>query len=90
MKISICQIQAYYIPTYLDFSHADLEYADFSQSKKTHKPRTCCTQIFKRSNLLKSLNSYISVLHDFDVEKSVSNSQNLLVGSTAVLLETLF
>ena len=34
MKISICQIQAYYIPTYLDFSHADLEYADFSQSKK--------------------------------------------------------
>ena len=39
---------------------------------------------------LKSLNSQINVLHDFDVEKSVSNSQNLLAGSTAVLLETLF
>ena len=38
----ILNLQAYYIPTYLDFSHADLEYADFSQSKKTHMPRTCC------------------------------------------------
>ena len=27
---------------YLDFSHADLGHADFSQSKKTHMPRTCC------------------------------------------------
>ena len=38
----ILNLQAYYIPTYLDFSHADLENADFSQSKKTHMPRTCC------------------------------------------------
>ena len=29
-------------------------------------------------------------MHGFDVGKSVSNSQNLLAGSTAVLLETLF
>ena len=29
-------------------------------------------------------------MHDFGVGKSVSNSQNLLTGSTAVLLETLF
>ena len=42
------------------------------------------------ADLVKSLNSYISVLHDFDVGKSVSDSQNLLAGSTAVLLETLF
>ena len=34
--------------------------------------------------LLKSLNSYISVLHNFNVGKSVSNSRNLLAGSTAV------
>ena len=40
--------------------------------------------------LLKSLNSLISVLHEFDVGKSVSNARNLLAGSTAVLLETLF
>ena len=40
--------------------------------------------------LVKCLNSEISVLHDFNVGKSVSNSQNLLAGSTAVLLETLF
>ena len=40
--------------------------------------------------ILKSLNSEISVLHDFNVGKSVLNSQNLLAGSTAVLLETLF
>ena len=42
----ILNLQAYYIPTYLDFSHADLENADFSQSKKTHMPRTCCTYLF--------------------------------------------
>ena len=34
----------------------------------------------------KSLNSYMSVLHDLDVGKSVSNSQV----SPAVLLETLY
>ena len=28
--------------THLDFSHADLAHAQFSQSKKTHQPRTCC------------------------------------------------
>ena len=31
---------------YLDFSHADLGHADFSQSKKTHMPRTCCTKYY--------------------------------------------
>ena len=40
--------------------------------------------------MLKSLSSYISVLHNFGIEKSVSDSQNLLPGSTAVLLETIF
>ena len=40
--------------------------------------------------VLKSLNSYISVLHNFGVGKSVSDSQNLIAGSAAVLLETLF
>ena len=44
----------------------------------------------KISRIVKSLNSYITVLHDFGIGKSVSNSQNLLAGSTAVLLETLF
>ena len=29
--------------TYLDFSHLYLAHAHFSQSKKKHEPRTCCT-----------------------------------------------
>ena len=57
--------------------------------KKKNKPSLECTFHPKDLNL-KSLNSYISVLHDFGVGKSVSNSWNLLAGSTAVLLERLF
>ena len=49
----ILNLQAYYIPTYLDFSHADLENADFSQSKKTHMPRTCCNVIHSRRKIQK-------------------------------------
>ena len=37
-------IQAYITYLYLDFSHANLAHAHFSQSKKTHEPRTCCTR----------------------------------------------
>ena len=33
----------YVLHTYFDISHAVLEHADFSQSKKPHMPRTCCT-----------------------------------------------
>ena len=35
--------------TYLDFSHLYLAHANFSQSKKMHEPRTCCTQKFKKN-----------------------------------------
>jgi len=35
-------IQAYITYLYFDFNHADLAHANFSQSEKTHEPRTCC------------------------------------------------
>ena len=43
-----------------------------------HKGEKIFIKIFK----------FLNVLHDLDVGKSVSNSQNLLTGSTAVMLET--
>ena len=45
----------------------------------------------QESNFYNKIFKFLNrILHDFNVGKSVSNSQNLLAGSTAVLLETLF
>ena len=64
-----------------------------------HKVIECCKSIsllllirsfHPKELVVKSLNSLIGVLHDFNVGKSVLNSRNLLAGSTTVLLEKLF
>ena len=46
--------------------------------------------LFVKKNLAKIFKLLDSVLQDFDIGKSVSNSRNLLAWSTAILMETLF
>ena len=62
--------------TYLDFSHADLAHAHFSQSKKTHEPRTCCILLKMVEVVILSVAKLVTTVIFFSACVKLDNSRN--------------